>query len=263
MRAGLSRNPPEWAKRLGRGTLAPVQRELQTRSNGLQPTDRTLTDTAYELLKERLIKCDLAPGAHITESQLVDQFGIGKTPVREAIVRLVQGGLIRSMPRHGYEVAPITLQYARDLFGLRRIVEPAGAVLAVGRLDIAALREINARCEALYGSGDQAGRTAFLEANQEFHLTLCKGAGNRRLLDLMQRVMDDSQRLFHFGLRHFDYKKGIGTHEPIIAALERHEGETAAQLLREEIDRSDALVADSLMSSPSLLDLPLTSPIHR
>ena len=234
-----------------------------TRTNGVLPRDGSLTDAAYAVLKDQLIKCELSPGARFTEGQVVDEIGIGKTPVREALTRLAHIGLIRSMPRHGYEVAPITIQYTRDLFGVRRIVEPAGVLLAVGRAKLDELTQINEICVENYGGVDQAGRTTFLESNQEFHLTLCEAGGNRRLLEVMQRVMDDSQRLFHFGLTHFDFSKGIGTHAPIIEALADGSGAKAAQLVREEIDRSEELVVSALLTSPSLLDLPLTSPSHR
>src|SRR6266536_4604144 len=66
----------------------------------------SLADEAYVQLKRKIIRCELPPDLLVTESQLVRESGLGKTPVREALGRLVQEGLVRNIPRHGYEVAP-------------------------------------------------------------------------------------------------------------------------------------------------------------
>jgi DNA-binding GntR family transcriptional regulator len=112
-------------------------------------TGGSLADEAYARIRRRIVGCDLAPGEQVTEGQLVETHGIGKTPVREALQRLAQEGLVQPIRRHGYRVAPITLRDVRDLFGLRLIIEPAAAELAVGRIDVAQLRDIQARYTAL------------------------------------------------------------------------------------------------------------------
>jgi DNA-binding GntR family transcriptional regulator len=75
-----------------------------------QPRPGSLADEAYAILKLLIIRCELEPGRRITEAQLVATTGIGKTPVREALARLVHENLVRNIPRHGYEVTPITLR---------------------------------------------------------------------------------------------------------------------------------------------------------
>jgi DNA-binding GntR family transcriptional regulator len=122
-------------------------------ANGRVPAPGTagsLADEAYARIRRRIVGCELAPGAQVTEGQLVETHGIGKTPVREALQRLAQEGLVQPIRRSGYRIVPITLRDVRDLFGLRLIVEPAAAELAVGRLDLARLREIQARYDACF-----------------------------------------------------------------------------------------------------------------
>src|SRR5919197_450469 len=99
-------------------------------ANGRAPATvaaESLADQAYARIRRRIVGCELAPGDQVTESQLVETHGIGKTPVREALQRLAQEGLVQPIRRHGYRVAPITLRDVRDLFGLRLIIQPAAA----------------------------------------------------------------------------------------------------------------------------------------
>lgn len=67
-------------------------------------------EVAYAARRRRIIQCELEPGKRITEAQLAAETGIGKTPVREALTRLVQEGQVRSMPGHGYEITILPLR---------------------------------------------------------------------------------------------------------------------------------------------------------
>ena len=100
-------------------------------------------EIAYTELRRRIIRCELEPGERITEAQLASVTGIGKTPVREALTRLVQDGLVRSIPGHGYEVTPITLGDVQDLYNFRLIIEPAAAQLAAGHVNATDLRRLD------------------------------------------------------------------------------------------------------------------------
>ena len=116
------------------GSSAPAT-ESRVRSTRVR---RSLASEAYVILKGRILRCEIAPGERLTEARLVRELGLGKTPIREALVRLIHDRLVRNMPRHGYEVTPITLADVEDLFRLRLILEPAAMGLAAGRIDVAA-----------------------------------------------------------------------------------------------------------------------------
>ena len=72
------------------------------------PARRRLTDEAYDLIKSDVILCRLKPGAEVTEAGLASHYGLGLAPIRSALSRLDQEGLVSTIPRRGYIVAPVS-----------------------------------------------------------------------------------------------------------------------------------------------------------
>jgi DNA-binding GntR family transcriptional regulator len=210
-----------------------------------------LGDRAYEAIREDIIACRLAPGAEITEAMLALRLGVGKAPVRTALVRLAQEGLVQSLPRRGYRVAPITLRDVQELFALRLMLEPEAARIAAGRFDAERLR----RGTAVRRDGERA----LLKADCDFRMALAEAGGNRRLTALVQNLMDDIERLLHAGLDLPDRGQEIEReHAALVEALAAGDGEAAARLAAEQIEAARRWVMDALMASSALLEVPVT-----
>src|SRR5574338_17149 len=164
----------------GRGARAAqaVAPAISTRKSPLKSAHvtemprRGLTDAAYHAIKQEILNCDLAPGTAVTERELGARFGVGKAPLREALIRLRHEGLLESIPRSDYRIMPVTIQDVQDIFALRLLLEPAAARQAAGRIDEALLRQLNELCKAGYTPGDRRSEAAFLRANREFHIAI-------------------------------------------------------------------------------------------
>src|SRR5512138_2118092 len=91
---------------------------------------RLLRVDIFHELRQDILACRLAPGAELREGELAERFSVSKSPVRDALSRLVQEGLVHVMPRQGYRVAPISLRDARDMFAYRAVLEGACARIA-------------------------------------------------------------------------------------------------------------------------------------
>jgi DNA-binding GntR family transcriptional regulator len=215
---------------------------------------RSLGDVAYESVRRDILRCVLAPGAHVTESSVCELYRLGKAPVRAALARLSQEGLVRAVPRHGYLIAPITLANVKDMFELRLLVEPMIARLAVGRIDIANLRRVNVAPGA--SKGEEA-EIAFLDSNRDFHLAIAGATGNERILALMAQLLDDMARLLHLGLFSQDWRAGsmraahesqAMQHEELIRALDEGDADAAESAARLHIEESRELVMKALHS---------------
>lgn len=218
-------------------------------------------DAAYAELKRRIIHCELAPGERITEAQLASETGIGKTPIREALTRLIQEGLVGSIPGHGYEVTPITLGDVQDLFSFRLIVEPAAAQLAAGHVVATDLRRLDDLCAAQYSIDDARSEERYLRANYTFHATIADAAGNRRLADAVRRVLDESERLLHLSAILRNRSDEVAReHKELVDALIAGDGEMARRMAIAHITASQRLVLDALMTSPSLLAVHIVPP---
>jgi DNA-binding GntR family transcriptional regulator len=215
------------------------------------PQGGSLADDAYVLIRRRIIDCRLAPGQQVTEGQMVEEHGIGKTPVREALLRLAQEGLVHPIRRCGYRVAPITLRDVRDLFGLRLILEPVAAERAVGRLDLGRLRDIQARYDACFLDDPAA---AFV-LNTDFHLASAQSAGNGRLERTMAQLLSDSERMYIAGFRfrspHFQFDHW---HEELIEAFASGDPQRARECAAAQVVDAERMVTEALLHSPTLLD---------
>lgn len=227
-------------------------------SNGDQ---RRLSDVAYERMKRDIVRCALEPGAQVTESGLASRYRLGKAPVRAALVRLGHDGLVRSLPRHGYLVAAVTLKSVHDIFELRLLLEPAAARLAAGRVDGERLRRLDALCRAGYTPDDRASTTAFLRANREFHVTIARASGNERLADALAQLLDEMERIFHIGLAARNRTQEMQhEHKALIDALIAGDGAAAEAITAEQIEAARRMVLDGLANSPRVLNVNIAAP---
>jgi len=93
-------------------------------------------DIAHEILHSAIINCDLSPGQEVSEAALAKQYDLGKGGIRIALARLRQQGLVAVAARRGYQIAPVTLRVVRDIFEMRRLLEPSAMGLAIGKVEI-------------------------------------------------------------------------------------------------------------------------------
>ena len=180
------------------------------------------SDTAFAMLKTEIIACRLAPGSSFSEAALSMRFGLAKAATRSALTRLAELRLVLPVARHGYTVAPVTVQSIRELFEVRLIADPKAAALAAGRVDTVALRRLN-KAPQHAQTADQ--RLAFVAANRAFHRAIAAVTGNARLYAILDTLADEGERLVHLGLfgpgsGEQDRAEADEGHEALIAALE-------------------------------------------
>lgn len=153
--------------------------------------------TAYELIKRMILHGELPPGSELREAQLVAQTGFGRTPVREALGRLVIEGLVEVRPRQGYRVALVTLESVRSLFELRQLLEPAAVELAIERATDAQLNELQELASRTYDASDPDSYAIFLSDNRTLHVSIARLSGNDRLARALAPLLEELQRLFY------------------------------------------------------------------
>jgi DNA-binding GntR family transcriptional regulator len=219
-----------------------------------------LTDRAYERIKHDIIGCLIAPGTEISEAQLCAHYKLGKAPVRMALSRLAHDGLVRAIPRRGYMVTAVTLKDIQDVFELRLMLEPAAARMAAGRVDGQHLRMLDEVCRAGYQPGDAKSISRFLEANKAFHVALAQAAGNVRLANAIEQLLDEMTRLLHLGLGLRNRSQEMQhEHRALVKALTRGDGATAERICREQIEAARSMVLSAILTSSSVMNLPITA----
>ncbi len=220
----------------------------------LTPASNTATsfgDDAYQRIRRDVLSCRLAPGAFVTEPELMTSYAIRKTSCRIALVRLAQEGYVRSRPRKGYQIAPITLRDVEEVFTLRVQLEPLAARLAVGRVDLGLLRELEAACRVQHPVlmlNDQID--VFMDANKAFHLAIAAASGNERLHKTLAALLDEMSRLVALGFGVQKTKPEIKhDHNALIEAFADGDGKRAELIARRHIETFQAQTLEKLYAS--------------
>jgi len=186
----------------------------------------------YDTLRSRILTLDLAPGTTLTEALVASELDMSATPVRDALGRLCQDGLVEVVNGRGYRVASLTVSDIAEICDLRFIVESGGLRLACERAepsDIENLRELS----RLTGDSTVDARE-LIQRNQNFHVAIARIAGGRRAAEALERVMDESARIFHLGLATFSSHGMQPTHDAIVDAIATKDYDRAVDLCREE-----------------------------
>ena len=220
-----------------------------------EPTPlRSLGAAAYDLLRREIIRCRLRPGAEVTEQGLAVRYGFGKTPVREALSRLAQEGLVRAVPRRGYVISPITLKDVQDLFAVRCLLEAGAARQAAGRVDGEEMRRLDALCRVGYDPADADSTAAFLAINREFHVTIARASRNERLVGMIAQLVDEMERLFHLGLVLRNRSEEMAhEHQALVDALLAGDADTAGRIAEAQVRAAQKMVIDGFLTSAPVL----------
>jgi len=217
------------------------------------PAGQSLSQRAYARIKDDIITCKLAPGVEVSESLLSQRCGLGKAPVRAALARLSQEGLVRAAPRRGYEIAAITLRDINDLFDLRMALESLAARLASGRIAEERLVALDKAWSEGYPG--EAADASYLRANKAFHTAIADASGNARLAAILSQIHDQADRLIYLGLPLADERDEIRQgHKPLIDALVKGDAEAAGRIAAAHVLAAKAIRIDTVMANSTLLE---------
>jgi DNA-binding GntR family transcriptional regulator len=229
-----------------------MRAKIMAGNKAAQGSDNMLLgESTYLAIRQAILSCTLQPGSMLTEAELMEHYSVGKSTCRLALARLTHDGLVRSVPRHGYVIVPITLKDVEEVFALRLILEPEAARLAAGNVDTRSLMRIDKAARgntASQNHGNQIG--FFLEGNRAFHMQIATASGNQRLARSISDLFDEMARLVALGFSDEDDSPQIaGDHKLLAEALGMGDGKTAARIARRHIERFRDMTMDRVLRS--------------
>lgn len=180
--------------------------------------DATLTEQAYRAIEEAIVTLAVPPGEVVSEAQLSQRLGFGRTPVREALQRLARERLVRILPRRGIVVAAVDVGEQLRLLEVRREIERLTARAAARRADEAQrarFREIAEGMEQAAASDDETG---FLRLDRALNLLVLEAARNEFASAAMALMHGLSRR---FWFIHWRRAAGLPQAAAVHAALAR------------------------------------------
>lgn len=223
--------------------------------------DLSLGESAYQRLREEIVTCRLLPGHRLTERRLSADLGLGMSPVREALTRLDHEGLVVTLPRKGYQVAPLTLRAIDELFDFFEFVGPEIARRGVEKATDEQLVAIRNGYESIrelrnQGVPDAAAANALVSTANSTFLTLATATGNSYLAKVMEQMAMEVARVYRLILIS-DAASRVSllthaSHAEMPSAAESRDGEKLAELTRQFIRHSHNEILRVLVSWPSV-----------
>ena len=189
-----------------------------------------------ERLRQRIFAHELTPGDWIDEQKLAEQYGISRTPLREALKVLASEGLVDLKPRRGCYVTEVSHQDIDDIFPLMAMLEGRCAFVAVQLAKPADIEDLKAIHEKLELAAKEGRIDAFFEANQEFHRRIQELTNNRWLLSVIQdlRKVLKLSRLHSLSLEG-RLQQSLEEHRTIMAAFEAGDAEKAEKSMHDHL----------------------------
>jgi DNA-binding GntR family transcriptional regulator len=202
-----------------------------------EPAGQSLRDVAYDQIKHRIITCAFKPGEYLNEASVSASLGIGRTPVHQALDRLMHEDMVEVIPRKGVIVKPVSLEEVMQIIEVRLIHEPHGARLAAERADdtdISVMADILARAERWTAVRNVK---EMMLLDREFHLVLARAAKNTVLADILRKLHERSLRFWFISLTAPDHHAAVQEqHAAILQAIRGRDADAAEAAMRTHIE---------------------------
>jgi DNA-binding GntR family transcriptional regulator len=229
-------------------------------TNGVEPAAKSPTrveagpssERVYREIRRMILNGALEPNARLVELQLASQFGVSRTPVREALKRLVAEDLVSVDPLRGMVVRDVDAVELEEIYVIRETLDSLAARLAAERVTATDLAKLRLLMDLMRDSAKAGHWEAMVQANIKFHDIIHHAAGNRRLR-LLTRSLQDFVRRFSTTAFTSPERAGdvLDEHEQIVAALEARSPEAADIAARRHVTEARAYLSDLYLSQGS------------
>ena len=215
---------------------------------------QSLTDKAYNHIKNWIIGFRLKPGSHLSIQDLAEALGISRTPVREALSRLEQEYLVERLPMKGFSVKALDLQEIADLFEVRSVIEQLAVRQAVKRMNPKIRKQLEEGLKTTATWIGKGEKSRSLQLEQSFHMKILEASGNVPLMEIGRGVLERIWSIQRFNIitsdtltkahdQHMDIFQSLCTGDIRRAevAMRRHMKATTRELIARLRDHNDIL----------------------
>jgi DNA-binding GntR family transcriptional regulator len=191
----------------------------------------------YEELRKQILTLQLKPGAPLDEVSLAAQFGLSRSPVRDALARLISEGLVTILPNRTTLVTPFEIEEFPKYISALDLIQRAVTRLAALHRTEADLVRIRRADDDYMKALDSGDFQKMSETNKAVHIAIAQAANNPYFVGYYERLLGEGQRLLHL---HFDYTMSAHSetkmgrdHDDIIDAIQRRDADAAERLAHE------------------------------
>lgn len=218
---------------------------------GKPPQRATAASRIYAELRGELVSMRRRPGEAISEADIALTYGVSRTPVREAILKLSDEGLIDVFPQSGIFVSRIPLAALPEAIIIRKALEETTARLAAERATASQILQLRSIVERQREADEAGDRVAFHQADELFHATIADVARHPGIWTLIQHVKVHVDRYRQLTLPVAGrMTQVIAEHEPILAAIETHDPQRAGIAMERHLDRLLRDISETQHTNP-------------
>jgi DNA-binding GntR family transcriptional regulator len=209
----------------------------------ISPSQATLAKKVYESVRDAIILGDLAPGSLQSVQKLASHLKVSRTPVREALLKLADQGMVRFERNRGARVLQTTIHDLEEIFSLRLLLEVPATYRATQQIGAVEIRQLRSALDAFRRAIHRASTREHLELDARFHRIIMRASGNRRLADFIDSLRDlQMMRGFTAAPRTRDLKEICDDHEGICDQIVERDPMGAAMAMREHLAVSSRLI---------------------
>lgn len=200
----------------------------------------TRAETAYAQLKAAILSNELPAGFHAMEPELALKYGVSRTTIREALIRLAAEGLVEMVPRRGIRVLPLRADDMREIYQVFTALEPeAAASVAQRRLSEGELQPLVEATEVMEQALESGDLDAWAAADDLFHRTLLDLNGNKRIENFVSSLLDQAHRARMVTLRMRDVPvRSTQEHREFLGYLRAGDADQARRCFRHHRERA-------------------------
>ena len=210
---------------------------------------QSLRDQAYEIIKGQIVSCELKPGEAVTVTELAAALGVGRTPVIQAIDRLMIDGLVEVLPRKGVVVSPVSLDELVEIIDVRLLNECRAARWAAGRASDNQIADMRSNLDAMVKATATREMDRLISLDREFHRLISTCAGNSIMTELLSNLHDRSVRFWTLSLNVPDHNKRVcEQHAAIVSALAEHDEDKAEKAVYDHITAFKTNLVENLLN---------------
>ena len=199
----------------------------------------TLAEQVRQRLWEWILKGKLKPGDRLRIQELAKTLKVSDTPVREALIRLRQTGVVQSVPWVGTRIREFTRRDIEEVFDVRKALECFAVRMAAVRIAEGRLQQLKQRLLAANEALDQGEVGPSIVADNEFHAEIVRSAGNSRISTLLGNIRDQIYMFAGFGARTPEGpRESLHMHLQIVDLLLQRDTDAAVRLMEEHLEQA-------------------------
>jgi DNA-binding GntR family transcriptional regulator len=214
----------------------------------LEAGDDRLSQTAYNEIRRRILDNEMPAGTMMLEQELAALLQMSRTPVREALIRLANEGIVEVRPRHGMRVLPVSADDMEEIYQILTALEAsAAAKIAENGLSPEELEALRGAVRDMDKALEADDLPAWARADERFHAMLLDACRNRRLRELVYQFWDQTYRVRMLTLRLRPTPVASNRdHLALVEAIERRDPEEAARIHRQHRIHAGKMLVDLL-----------------